>query len=368
MKFAKTSGALGLAALAATASPLAQADELGWYLGANAGQSQATIDDEGITRGLLGAGFTTRSISEDDRDTGYKVFAGYRVSRHFAVEGGYFDLGQFGFTAVTTPAGTLTGDIRLRGVNLDLVGFLPLSERFSAFARAGVNYAEARDTFTGTGAVNVLDPNPSARGTHIKYGAGLQFDFSPSLAMRAEAERYRIDDAVGNKGDIDLVSVGLVYRFGRETAYVAPAPAATYPQPLPAPVAAPPEPIRATFSADSLFDFDRETVKAAGRADLEQFAANLRGMDYNVVTVTGHTDRLGSHAYNMALSQRRADAVKSFLVESGGIPAEKINANGVNGANPVTRPGDCVGTRATPELIACLQPDRRVEVEVTGTK
>ncbi len=87
-----------------------------------------------------------------------------------------------------------------------------------------------------------------------------------------------------------------------------------------------------------------------------------------MIHVTGHTDRIGSHAYNQKLSTRRAEAVNAYLIESGGIAAHKINAKGVNGSDPVTQPGDCVGTKATKALISCLQPDRRVDIEVTGRR
>lgn len=384
MKFARASGTLGLAALAVIASPFAVADDTGWYVGANIGQSRAKIDDARITGGLLGAGLATTSISNDDSDTGYKLFGGYKFNRNFAVEGGYFDLGRFGFTANTAPPGTLNGSIRLKGLNLDLVGILPITEKFSAFGRVGVDYADARDAFSGTGVVNVLNPNPNKREANIKFGGGLQYDFTQSLAMRLEAERYRVNDAVGNRGDIDLVSVGLVYRFGGKTAApepramasepVAAAPApepvvvAPPPPPPPPPVVTPPAPRKVTLSADSLFAFGKADVKPAGKQELDKLAADLRGVDFDVITVTGHTDRIGSHEYNMKLSTRRADAVKAYLVESAGIPAGKITAIGTDGAGPVTKPGECKGEKATKSLIACLQPDRRVEVEVTGTK
>lgn len=374
MKLARASGTLGLVALAAIASPFAMADDSGWYGGANIGQSRATIDDPKITSSLLTGGFTTSSITDDDRSTGYKIFGGYQFNKNFALEGGYFDLGKFGFTATTVPAGTLSGNIKVRGLNLDVVGILPITDKFSAFGRAGMNYADARDSFTGTGAVRVTNPNPSKRDTNYKVGLGLQYAFTESLAMRAEVERYRINDAVGNKGDIDLVSVGLVYRFGGKTpapraaapefvaAAPAPQPATVTPPPLP-----PPAPTKVTFSADSLFDFDKATVKPAGKQAVDKFSADLRGADFDVIKVTGHTDRLGSHAYNMKLSTRRAEAVKTYLVESG-IPAGKIGASGAGESNPVTKPGECKGEKATKKLIACLQPDRRVEVEVSGTR
>jgi len=384
MKLARASGTLGLAALAVIASPFAVADDSGWYGGLNIGQSRAKIDDAKITSSLLGAGLNTTSIAEDNRDTGYKLFGGYKFNRNFALEGGYFDLGRFSFianTATTVPAGTLSGDIRIRGVNLDAVGILPITERFSAFGRVGMNYAEARDSFTGTGLVNVIRPNPSKREANYKFGAGLQYDFTESLGMRLEAERYRINDAVGNKGDVDLFSVGLVYRFGAKTpapapraepvaAAPAPQPVVVTPPPPPPPAVTPPPPAprKVTFSADSLFAFDKAIVKPAGKQQLDKLAADLRGANFDVITVTGHTDRIGTHAYNMKLSTRRAEAVKAYLVEAAGIPAGKIAARGTDGSDPVTKPGECKGKKATKALIACLQPDRRVEVEVSGTR
>ena len=382
MKLARASGTLGLAALAAIASPFAVADDTGWYGGVNIGQSKAKIDDARITSNLLGGGFATSSISNDDHDTGYKLFGGYKFNRNFAVEGGYFDLGRFGFTATTVPAGTLNGNIKLKGLNLDAVGILPITEKFSAFGRVGVNYAEARDSFSGTGAVNVLNSNPSKREANLKFGGGLQYDFTQSLGMRLEAERYRINDAVGSKGDIDLLSVGVVYRFGGKTpapapramapepvaAAPAPEPVVVTPPPPPPPVVVPPAPRKVTFSADSLFDFGKADVKPAGKQELAKLAADLRGVDFGVIAVTGHTDRIGSHEYNMDLSTRRAEAVKAYLVESAGIPAGKIAARGTDGSDPVTKPGECKGAKASKALIACLQPDRRVEVEVSGTR
>lgn len=127
-------------------------------------------------------------------------------------------------------------------------------------------------------------------------------------------------------------------------------------------------PTKVTFSADSLFDFDRASIKPAGQRDLDKFAADLKGVNFDVIKVTGHTDRIGSHAYNLKLSMRRAEAVSHYLVASAGIPAGKMAVKGVDGADPVTKPGDCVGKKATKKLVACLQPDRRVEIEVSGTR
>src|SRR5690349_20966566 len=106
MKFTKTSIMLGLAAMAALGAAPAMAQNTGWYAGASVGRTAATIDDDGIRSGLLGQGLGTASISDDDRDTGYKVFGGYQLNRNLAVEAGFFSLGHFGYTATTVPAGT----------------------------------------------------------------------------------------------------------------------------------------------------------------------------------------------------------------------------------------------------------------------
>ena len=384
MTSTRVSGTLVLAVLAAIASPWAMADDSNWYVGGNIGRSKAKIDDPRITSSLLGGGLATTSIADDDRDTGYKIFGGYQFNRYFALEGGYFDLGKFGFTATTVPAGTLKGNIAVKGLNLDLVGIIPFTDKLSAFGRAGVNYADARDSFSGTGAVNVINPNPTKREANYKLGFGGQYQLTESLGMRLEAERYRINDAVGNHGDVDLVSVALVYRFGGKTpaaapravapAVVAEAPRAVAvtppsPSPPPPPPAAPaPRPTVTFFSADSLFDFGPAILKPAGQQAIDKFAADVRGGSFDVIKVTGHTDRIGSNDYNMKLSARRAEAVKTHLVQSAAIPSDKIVTKGVGESNPVTKPDECLGKKATKKLIACLQPDRRVEVEVTATQ
>jgi OOP family OmpA-OmpF porin len=378
MKFARAFSMAGsLAALALTVSPIAFADDAGWYAGFNAGQSRAKIDDARITDGLLDDGLTTTSITNDERHFGFKAYGGYEFNRYFSLESGYFDLGRFGFTADTVPAGSLRGNVKLNGVNFDAVGSVPIGEKFSLFARAGLNYADAKDSFAGTGSVGVIDPSPHKWAPNYKFGFGAEYDFNRVVGMRIEAERYRIDDAVGDKGDVDLYSAGLVFRFGRTepppappavAPAVAPVAEPAPPPPPPPPPPAPPIPKRVSFSADSLFDFAKDTVKPAGKQALDVFTTELKGTQFDVITVTGYTDRIGSHEFNMKLSTRRAESVKSYLVETAGIPADKVTAQGADGSDPVTKPDECPGQKRTPKLIACLQPDRRVDVEVVGSR
>ena len=246
MTIARASGTLGIVALAAIASPLALAADPGPYIGGNVGYSKSHFDEAGLAR-AIGPGFGITRVDSDDNDIGYKLYGGYQINRNLAVEAGWFDLGKFGFTATTVPAGTLAGSYKSRGVNLDLLGILPLGEQFSIFGRAGVIYAQTRSNFSGTGAV--FFPTPSVgRETDLsyKFGFGLQYDFTRNLGVRVEAERYRVPDTVGRKENIDLYSIGLIYRFGRPAPTPVYQPAAYTPPPPPPPkpeaVAPPPKP------------------------------------------------------------------------------------------------------------------------------
>lgn len=148
---------------------------------------------------------------------------------------------------------------------------------------------------------------------------------------------------------------------------------AEVPKPERAEAAAPaptPEPTRVaqkvSFSADALFSFDSALLKPEGKMELDDFARNLKGMSYGSIHVTGHTDRFGSDKYNQKLSEQRANSVKDYLVGKD-IAIDQISAEGVGKTQPTTQPGDCPGSKSQ-KVIACLQPDRRVDVEVNGSK
>ena len=147
-----------------------------------------------------------------------------------------------------------------------------------------------------------------------------------------------------------------------KAAVVAVAPPAAIPQPEPAK----PLPQKLSFSADALFAFDKSVLKPEGKAMLEDLVRQLNGATYDVVSATGHTDRFGSNEYNQKLSERRANAVKEYLV-SKDILASRINAEGKGETQPITKAGECTGAKSA-KVIACLQPDRRVDVEMQGTK
>lgn len=138
------------------------------------------------------------------------------------------------------------------------------------------------------------------------------------------------------------------------------------PPPQRAPVHAIVLPLKVTYSEEDLFNFDESELRPKGKAKLDNLVSDLEGTKYEVIHVTGYTDRIGSPGYNQKLSMRRADVVKSYLVNKG-IPADRIMAEGKGESEQITNSSDCRG-KTSAEDIACLQPDRRVEVTVDGTK
>ena len=370
---------LAMAVAFALSSPLTLAQDTGWYAGFNLGESRADIEREGIDNTLLANGFFTNSITKDDQDFAGKILGGYSFNRYFAIEGSYFNLGNFGSVTQlqrllppTNPAYSMFGETSVEGLGLDLVGTYPISEKFSAFARAGLNHAWVDEGF-GLGPASALFSDRSDADTQQKYGLGLQYNVSDRVSLRTEFERYYLDNPTGIEDKVDMVSLGAVFRFGAPVRAAAPAPApapvaaAPAPRPAPAPAPAPaPQPTRLTLSADALFGFDSAEMNTAGRQEMDQLVEQLRGLQYEVLNVTGHTDRIGSQPYNLRLSQRRADTVRDYLIGSG-IPAGDITARGINGEQPVVPANQCTGP-VNDALKACLQPDRRVEVEVAAVR
>ena len=155
----------------------------------------------------------------------------------------------------------------------------------------------------------------------------------------------------------------------------APAPAVQpAPEPAPQPIAQPepPRPViqKLTLSTDVLFDFDKAELKDSGKQRLDQLADQIKDADVDEIVAVGHADRIASEGYNQKLSQARAQAVKDYLSQRG-TKANTITAEGKGESQSVTG-GDCqkMGPErgSNKKLVACLAPDRRVEIEVLGTR
>lgn len=136
---------------------------------------------------------------------------------------------------------------------------------------------------------------------------------------------------------------------------------------IPAPAAVPRMPQRLTLSADGMFEFGKsglQNLLPEGQRNLEQLAVQLKTgfKRVSAIIIAGHTDRIGAAADNQALSQARAQTVRDFLVQRG-VDPKVVRAVGMGATQPAVQ---CEGSAVTPALVACLQPNRRVEIEVVG--
>lgn len=317
----------------------------GWYMGGNMGISTANIDKDKITQN-----FINPSYNDDEQDLGYKLFGGYQFNKNFALEGGYFNLGKFDYS-LSTPNGTLNGDIKVMGINLDAVAILPITEDFSAFARIGANYAQAKDSFATTGTISILDNSPKENDLNYKFGAGLQYAVTKALALRLEAERYRINDAVGNDGDIDFFSIGLIYKFGVKTEVI---PVVEKEKVIAiiskkeeiliiVTAVDAEEKIRESVIQDKTvvlvfedihFEFDKSTLNKEAKDALKKVIFQLKENPKITMHIAGYTSESGTQIYNQGLSERRAQAVKDYLVQENLFPVDKISVIGYGETKP----------------------------------
>ena len=187
--------------------------------------------------------------------------------------------------------------------------------------------------------------------------------FVATAALATAAMAQNVDNWRNASGDVWKNSTGLCWRDANWTpATAAPgcdgavaAPAA--PKAAPAPAAQKPAAAKVTYAADTFFDFDKSVVKPAGKAKLDDLIAKVKGINLEVIIAVGHTDSVGSDAYNQKLSVRRAEAVKAYLV-SKGIEKNRVYTEGKGEKQPVA-------DNKTKEGRA---KNRRVEIEVVGPR
>ena len=206
--------------------------------------------------------------------------------------------------------------------------------------------------------------------TKLTLLATLGMGASVALAQVPNNDGYLFD----TRGAVAKSGFGLCWKTTRWTPAMAIAECdpelVKKPEPAkPAAPAATPKPAaqKVTLAADALFDFDKAVLRNEGKAKLDDVTGKLKGIKLEVIIAVGHTDRIGSDKYNQKLSEKRAEAVKAYLVGKG-VEPNRVYTEGKGEKQPVT--GDKCGKtdKKSKKLIECLQPDRRVEIEVIGTK
>ena len=319
---------------------------------------------------------------------------GKELSESFDLQGGIsYNRARVDANQIFDDNGYAGAEGRYKATTLGLDALYMFSRsNFRPFLLAGLGATRNNIDYTIPGTTN----NGSKKTSWLaNVGLGAQYLFNDSFGLQADLRYQRsrarqnftgplgTADDVGGIGNT-LLNLGGIFRFGAPAPVVAaaapePAPIAAAPEPMPepapAPVEAAPEPAPVakcdpkfdtiTVGAEKLFGFDKANLKAEGKAALDEAAAKIKANpEIKAVIVTGHTDRLGSDAYNQKLSERRANQVKDYLA-SQGVDAGIIEAVGKGESEPVVQAS---GNKATKKLIKALQPNRRVTIQAEGKK
>ena len=355
--------------LMATGALQAAPQDNTWYAGGKAGWSNFYgVDYDDQVKEVLDA----FDAGNDHSDLGLGAFVGYQVNRNVAIELGYDWLGEYQvdqrFSGNGVDAG-LDGEAKAQMVQATMkIGF-PATETLDIYGRLGGAYAWTESSINAFANDGVSNLSESGGGTY--HGAafvgalGLEYAIDKDWSARLEYQyttplgKTSLDES-GIELDNGLLAVGMVYHFnqlGDEP--VAPQPA---PEPAPAAVVAPQQ---FSLSSDVLFEFNKAILKPEASQALDTLFAQIVAANPKdgVATVIGHTDRIGSDAYNQSLSEQRAQSVADYLVAKG-LFADKVRAEGRGESSPVT--GNACPDQDRAALIACLAPDRRVEVQLEG--
>lgn len=358
----KTAIALVVAGLAAASVAQAAPQANTFYVGAKAGQASfhdgiKSNTDATNPRSLnFGNGYHRNSVT-------YGVFGGYQVLNQdnfgLAVEAGYDDFGRAKFLR----NGKTNVKHTNHGAHLSVKGSYGLLEGLDFYGRAGAALVRSDYKVYNSKGARVRGAGEHSLRVSPMFAAGFEYALPsvPELALRLEYQwlarvgKLRTGRTENSSVDynpwIGSINAGLSYRFGQGAA----------------PVVAP-EVVSKTFSlaSDVTFAFGKANLKPQAKATLDGIYGEIAQVNNASVAVAGYTDRIGKDAPNVKLSQRRADSVANYLVAKG-VPAQSISAVGHGKANPVTG-STCDAVKGRKALIACLAPDRRVEIAVNGTK
>jgi OOP family OmpA-OmpF porin len=328
-----------------------------------------------------GAWYALPGISHMDTDNdleannggGAFIKLGKELSEHWDIQGGV------GYNRASEDTGIAGVGGRYKQTTLGVDALYMFSrEKFRPFLLAGLGVARNDVDYSHASA----DVDAKKTSWMANVGLGAQYLFSDSFGLQADV-RHQLSRAktTTDNGAFDrdtrtigntLVSLGGIFRFGvpavmpvaavePEAAPVAPAPApVAAAEPAPAPVCEP-QYETITIEASKLFGFDEAKLKDTSVLDNEVVPKMKENKIFATVKVVGHTDKLGSEAYNQKLSEKRANQVRDYLIAKG-VEADRLIAVGKGEMIPLVA---CDGVKGRKALIECLAPNRRVEIEAT---
>lgn len=196
MNIARNVIAATLVASAMGSSPVL-AQDAGFYLGGSLGQSKSNETCDGFP------------VACDDKDTAWRIFGGYQFNRYISAELGYADLGTPASASGTVSGVAVVANTEVTAWDLVAVGSYPIG-RFSIYGKLGLYRAETETS----GSVAGIPLTGSDTNTDITFGAGAGFDITRNLRIRGEWQRYQnVGGDSGGEDDVDVFSVGLLWRF-----------------------------------------------------------------------------------------------------------------------------------------------------------
>ncbi|MES2498908.1 MAG: outer membrane beta-barrel protein [Pseudomonadota bacterium] len=343
---------------------------------ATLGLSAFAVSAEDMYRGawyaVPGVSFMhTDSDLEAEDDGGAFISIGKEISQHWDLQG---RLGHNSVDQNTGIAGA-RGNYEQTTLGLDAL-YMFSRGKLRPFLLAGIGAAHNDLDYSVPG----QDANSSKTSWLASAGLGAQILLNENFGLQADLRHQwsRADIDLNNRGSKTvgntLFNFGAILRFGAPEPVVAeatpePAPIAAAPEamPEPAPAAAPvvctPQVETITIDAEKLFGFDKSKLADTSEIDSQVIAKMKENPIFASVKIVGHTDKLGSTEYNQALSERRANQVRDYII-SQGIDGSRLVSVGQGESMPKV---NCDSVKGRKAQIECLAPNRRVEVEATRT-
>lgn len=333
---------------------------------------------------------STDSDLDANNGGGVSLKLGKELSESWDIQGGIgYNRANADAAKLSADTGVPGSDGRYKQTTLGLDALYMFSRsNFRPFLLAGLGIARNNVDYT-VPSVNFDGGKTSWLGN---VGLGAQYLINDSFGLQADLREqwsraaYNASTSLGSVNDSTtiantLLNIGGIFRFGAPApmpvvAAAEPAPAAVVEpapapapevvaEPAPAPVVCKPNTETITVGAEKLFGFNKSKLQDGAKPILDEAAAKIKANpEIKAVIVTGHTDRIGSDAYNQKLSEKRAKQVADYLI-SQGVDSAIITSAGKGESEPVVQ---CTGKKATKKLISCLQPNRRVEIRAEATK
>ncbi|MXP51012.1 porin OmpA [Pantoea sp. SoEX] len=285
------------------------------------------------------------------------LFLGYQITPRLATELGLDTLGNIIYSGKKVSGNFKAYDLQLS----TKLSYPIISNKLDVYTRLGGLIWHARATQFTEQNNNRMHDNDG--GISPFLAAGIEYAVNKDIGIRLDyqfVKKVGDKNIVGSEPSNGFLTIGLSYKFGQE-----PYDSTTIPVSKNLSIN---NGIKVfNLKSDVLFNFDKFALKKEGKETLDTLYNKLKCSNQkNDIIVIGFTDRIGSIKYNYKLSKKRAQSVVNYLVMKG-IPSSSISINNLGKSNPITK-NTCDNIEKRKDLIECLAPDRRVEIQINSVK